>query len=182
VKVDVGLALLSPDDFRAAFPGPYGMPFVAGRQIAVLPADLTQGVVVDTYRRLEATASPEVLERLRREGLSFDAAVRLMADLVGLHEVGHVQTEALGIDPRQAWFVNRLYTGVGGPNYVWFQDSFQLQVRNVFDTHGLGFLRSVRDRFADPDWKPERASELITALEAIAPGFVAWSRALSGSG
>jgi hypothetical protein len=34
-------------------------------------------------------------------------------------------------------------------------------------------------RLGNPDWTPRQARELLEVLEAIEPGFIAWSESLS---
>ena len=224
VRVELRVALLDPPDFARALPSaPYGMPFVQGG-LAVLPANLESGAVADAYQALGPTAPTDVIERLQAQGLSFAQAARTMVDLVALHELGHVQAESYGINPRQAWFaefmatyfayaylrsaepdlaqvwdavaeagregvdptytslddLNRLYTGVGPVNYVWFQDTLQGHARSVYDSQAVAFISEVRMRFGNADWTPRQARELLEVLEAIEPGFIAWSESLSG--
>jgi hypothetical protein len=223
VRVELRVALVDAADFARALPtAVYGMPFVRGG-VAVLPADLESGAVVDAYQALGATATMDVIEELRSLGLSFEDAARAMVDLVALHELGHVQTESHGIDPRQAWFaefmgtyfayaylrseeaelarvwdavaeagrqgvdptytslddLNRLYTGVGPVNYVWFQDILQGRASSVYDSQALAFLSDVRSRFGNVEWTPGQAREMLDVLEAIEPGFITWSEGLS---
>jgi len=112
VNVDIRVALLDPTDFeRASFePGyPYGLPFI-GDQVAVLPADLKSGAVIEMYAPFETTASAAVLADLQEVGLSYDDARRQMVDLIGLHEIGHAQVYAYGLDARQHWFNEFLAT------------------------------------------------------------------------
>ena len=71
--------------------------------------------------------------------------------------------------------LNRLYTGVGFENYVWYQNVFQDRVHVLYDLRGLDFVRGVKARLADPDWTPETAEELIAVLDEIAPGFAEWA-------
>jgi hypothetical protein len=112
VNADIRVALLDPTDFeRAAFePGyPYGLPFI-GDEVAVLPADLTSGAVIEMYAPFETTVSAEVLADLQEVGLSYEDAGRQMVDLIGLHEIGHAQVYAYGLDARQPWFNEFLAT------------------------------------------------------------------------
>jgi hypothetical protein len=223
VRVELRVALLDPADFARALPAAaYGMPFVRGG-VAVLPANLESGAVVDAYQALRPTAPIHVIEDLQSQSLSFERAAQAMVDLVALHEFGHVQAESYGIDPRQAWFaefmatyfayaylrsaelelarlwdavaeagregvdptytslddLNRLYTGVGPVNYVWFQDILQGRVRSVYDSQALAFISHVRSRFGDVEWTPRQAGEMLEVLEEIEPGFITWSEALA---
>ena len=217
------IALLDPADYeRAAFPGgiPYGLPFVSDR-VVVQPADLRVGLVREAYAPYEATASPELVARLGAVGLSYAEALPVLFDAIALHEIGHVQVDAYGLDTRQPWFdelmatylgyafmrahepemavvwdvvleagragyepvhtslddLNRLYTGVGFENYVWYQNIFQDRVHALYDLSGLDFVRAARERLADPDWTPETAAELVAALDEVAPGFAQWAEA-----
>jgi hypothetical protein len=105
VDVDIRIALLDPADFqRAAFGNgyPYGLPFV-DNAVAVLPADLNSGAVLEMYAPFESTASEKTVAALRAVGLTYAEASRMMVDLIGLHEIGHVQVSAFGIDAKQAW-------------------------------------------------------------------------------
>ncbi len=88
VEVDLRIALLDPEDYqRASFEHgqPYGLPFVIDG-VAVLPADLNTGAVLEMYAPFEDTASEEVLAALRPVGLTYAEANRAMVDLIGLHE------------------------------------------------------------------------------------------------
>ena len=104
IDVDIRVALLDTVDHqRASISLPYGLPFIS-EGIAVLPADLATGAVVEMYAPFESTASAEILADLREAGFSYAEANRRMVDLIGLHEIGHAQVTAYGIDARQRWF------------------------------------------------------------------------------
>ena len=220
---ELTVALLDPADYeRAALPGgiPYGLPFVNGG-VVVQPADLRVGLIRDAYAPYEATASPRLVARLGAVGLSYAEALPVMFDAIALHEIGHVQVDAYGLDTKQPWLnewmatylgyafmrvhepemavvwdvvleagregyepahtslddLNRLYTGVGFENYIWYQNIFQDRVHALYDLHGLDVVRVVKERLADPDWTPETAAELIAALDEVAPGFAEWAEA-----
>jgi|GEM_PF-650265 len=218
IDVDIRVALLdSVDHQRANINIPYGIPFIDN--IVVMPADLSTGAVIESYAPFETTASAEILADLRDAGLSYADANRRMVDLIGLHEIGHAQVTAFGINARQRWFneflasyfayaymqniepanalvwdrvtqagreghkpnhttlddFNRLYLAVGVNDYTWYQNVFQERIKAVYEEQGLDFLRLVRERFSNPEWRPEKASELLDVLEQIAPGFINWS-------
>lgn len=103
-EVEIRVALLDPADHERASTGlPYGLPFIDDH-MAVLPADLGSGAVIEMYAPFETTASPEILASLQAVELSYEEAKRHMVDLIGLHEIGHAQVSAYGIDARQPWF------------------------------------------------------------------------------
>jgi hypothetical protein len=86
-----------------------------------------------------------------------------------------------GVDPTYTSLddLNRLYTGVGPVNYVWFQDILQGRARSVYDSRAVAFISEVRSRFGNVEWTPSQAREMLDVLEAIEPGFITWSEALS---
>jgi hypothetical protein len=103
---DIRVALLDPADFeRAGFVHglPYGLPYIDDG-IAVLPADLASGAVIEMYAPFETTASAKIVADLQAVGLSYELAKRRMVDLIGLHEIGHAQVYAYGLDAKQHWF------------------------------------------------------------------------------
>jgi len=103
---EIGIALLDATDYeRASFPDgyPYGLPFIDDA-VAVMPADLTSGAVIEMYAPFESTASAEVVASLQAVELTYAEAKSVMVDLIGLHEVGHAQVSAYGIDAKQPWF------------------------------------------------------------------------------
>lgn len=115
IDVDLRIALLDPGDYeRAAFDNgiPYGLPFV-NDGLVVQPADLTTGLVATAYAPYETTAAPEVYAALEGVGLSYAEALPRMFDLIALHEIGHAQVQAYGLDSRQAWFGEFLATYLG---------------------------------------------------------------------
>ena len=71
--------------------------------------------------------------------------------------------------------LNRIYTGVGGGNYGWYQCVFLDRIRSVYDAQGMSFLSKLRGVWSDSEWEPESAEDLLMALEEIAPGFNAWA-------
>ena len=106
VEADIRLALLDPADFeRAAFVHglPYGLPYIDDG-VAVLPADLASGAVIEMYAPFETTVSAEIVADLQQIGLSYEGAKRRMVDLIGLHEIGHAQVYAYDLDAKQHWF------------------------------------------------------------------------------
>ena len=104
--VNIRVALLDPADFeRAGFDHglPYGLPYIDDG-IAVLSADLSSGAVIEMYAPFETTASAGIIAELQAVGLTYEIAKRRMVDLIGLHEIGHAQVYAYGLDAKQPWF------------------------------------------------------------------------------
>lgn len=219
VEVQISIALLDPEHYdRGGFMNPYGLPFISGG-ITVMPADLRSGAVIDMFSPFEEALTADNIEMLQKAGFTYGEAKQMMVDLIGLHEIGHEQVRAFGINTRQRWFdelmasyfgyaylrameprlavvwdavtragregyksthtslgdFNRLYTGVGVGDYVWYQNIFQERVRDVYNEHGLDFVRDVKKRLGNTHLRTETAEDLLTVLEEIAPGFTAWA-------
>jgi hypothetical protein len=219
VDVRIRIALLDPENYeRGEFMHPYGLPFISGG-VTVLPADLNSGAVIDMFTPFEATITADNLAMLQKVGFTYSEAKKMMVDLIGLHEIGHEQIRAFGINTRQRWFdelmasyfgyaylrsmeprlavvwdavtragregyksthtslddFNSLYTSVGVGDYVWFQNVFHERVSDVYDEHGLAFVREVKDRLDNTHLKTKTAGELLAVLEEIAPGFMEWA-------
>ena len=74
----------------------------------------------------------------------------------------------------------RLYSGVGADNYIWYQDRFSERVFAIFPIDGLDFLRKVKDAFPRDSNEKLASDALLERLENIRPGFKAWAAALGG--
>ena len=66
----------------------------------------------------------------------------------------------------------RVYTGVGGPNYVWFQFRLQLEAAELYDRLGSAALVRLFNAFALDDAALARRLD-----EAVDPGLAAFSLA-----
>lgn len=75
--------------------------------------------------------------------------------------------------------LERLYTGVGMDNYGWYQAQTDARAADVYRTNGIAFLPAVKAAFpvGSPSTLP--VAEVLSRLDAIAPGFTAWARALT---
>jgi hypothetical protein len=69
----------------------------------------------------------------------------------------------------------RLYIRVGPENYNWYQAVFARHVAQVFRERGLGFIRVVQQQFPRTEGDPIPSAAVVERLEAIHPGFQAWS-------
>ncbi len=104
INGQVEIALLDTTDYNKTSPNiPYGLPFVNDGLI-FLPADTSVGAVKDMYAPFAETASEEIISNLKNVGYEYSDALNSMVDLIGLHELGHVQNDVFEIDARQPWF------------------------------------------------------------------------------
>ncbi|MEM9723378.1 MAG: hypothetical protein AAGA10_29180 [Bacteroidota bacterium] len=105
IEVELSIALLDTADYNKVSPGiPYGLPFVSFENLVFLPADTSLGAVKEMYAPFKETASEAILSSLRKVGFAYEEALRRMVDLIGFHELGHVQNDAYAIDSKQPWF------------------------------------------------------------------------------
>ena len=72
----------------------------------------------------------------------------------------------------------RLYSGVGADNYIWYQGRFSERVFAIFASERLDFLRKVKNAF--PRGPNERLppDQMLEQLEKMWPGFNAWAMSL----
>ena len=73
------------------------------------------------------------------------------------------------IQPCPCLPLDKMATGVGVENYMWFQLSLSERVREVARLKGWAFLEEARTLRAKTD------AELLAQLEVLAPGFIAWA-------
>lgn len=65
------------------------------------------------------------------------------------------------------------YFEIPPPNFHWYQITFIKMVIDVYNESGLDFIRKIREKIF---WDKGRTTEeLLTELEAIAPGFLNWA-------
>lgn len=69
---------------------------------------------------------------------------------------------------------NELYFGVGGEDYVWFQNAFQVRIKEVYDSMGTEFIKKVQGIWTK-DFEPQSAKDLLEELDKVTPGFSDWA-------
>ena len=72
----------------------------------------------------------------------------------------------------------RLYSGVGADNYIWYQGRFSERVFAIFAIERLDFLRKVKDAFPGPPNQRLASDQLLEQLEKVRPGFKEWARSV----
>lgn len=75
-------------------------------------------------------------------------------------------------------FMNDLPPDELARTYAWYQNLLNLRAAELYDEHGLGFLRALKDRLAWEEAGGWTTESLLASLEEIAPGFKAWARDL----
>ncbi|MGI8583848.1 MAG: acyl-CoA thioester hydrolase/BAAT C-terminal domain-containing protein [Chitinophagaceae bacterium] len=104
-KVDFDAAVLTKSQWKQITRIPYGIPFASDPPyVAFLPA--TDGILTADIAQAKERATPAYLAQLKKLGYGFEEAERMGVDLIGLHEVGHIFSESLGIvsfPPTNKW-------------------------------------------------------------------------------
>jgi hypothetical protein len=110
----VVLAVLDESDWPRVTPVPYGLPhpFVGDVNVVFLGATADHEAVHDIRRR-HADAPLAFAAHLQQTGTSWDEAAALLLDLVGLHELGHIMTGAMGINTHRRWLSEMLASYIG---------------------------------------------------------------------
>jgi hypothetical protein len=137
------LAVLSPEDWAAITPGPYGVPFVTDAyRLVVLPAVPELAVVTQVYSASEGALPPDAAADLAALGVSYADAVRQVTDLIGFHEVGHVYIAELGYhkDNTARWFEELLAT-YAAYSYLDVAHPASITIWNALSEALLGFVQ-----------------------------------------
>jgi len=85
----------------------------------------------------------------------------------------------LGYTPKKFtldWsFMNDLAPRELGPTYAWYQFMLNLKAAELYEKHGLEFLRTLKTQL---DWQGNKSwstESLLPILDGISPGFIKWS-------
>lgn len=70
---------------------------------------------------------------------------------------------------------NELYSGVGVPNYAWYQAAFEKKANPLVEEKGVSFLHDLKQKFPE-DVGNISNEEILNRLEEISPGFKEWAR------
>jgi len=131
------------------------------------------------------------------ESLSVQWFDEFMATYFGQGHLWHTQGfDADPIEPRlisdtipryttlREFEEQRAYFGTpeGFANYAWYQAQFAGRAREVFQKQGVDFIRRVREELPWDTYSSWTVDDLLTWLERIEPGFVAWASSLERAG
>ncbi len=75
-------------------------------------------------------------------------------------------------------FMNTLPGNELARTYAWYQFMLNLRAAEIYDQHGLGFLRALKEQLPWKDSGNWTTASLLPQLEEIAPGFQAWDEKL----
>jgi hypothetical protein len=75
-------------------------------------------------------------------------------------------------------FMNELPPDELAQTYGWYQNLLNLRAAELYDTHGLHFLRALKDQLLWEDSDEWTTASLLPSLERLAPGFEAWGHEL----
>ncbi len=64
------------------------------------------------------------------------------------------------------------------PTEAWYNSVFTVKAQEVYDRRGMDFIVRVRDAFKGEKYGTIKNDEILSRLEKIEPGFVAWSNNL----
>jgi len=104
-----------------------------------------------------------------------DSAWAKAAEVAWLGEVGGYTPSVLSLD----WsFMNALPGNELARTYGWYQFMLNLRAAEIYDEHGLDFLRTLKEQLPWQDTGDWNTAILLPRLEEIAPGFKAWEESL----
>ena len=79
------------------------------------------------------------------------------------------------LSPLDWSFMRDLSPDEAGLTFAWYQVLLNLRAADVYEEHGLDFLRQVRDQLAWDQAAEWTSESTLSALEELAPGFAAWA-------
>ncbi|MCP4574120.1 MAG: hypothetical protein GY838_17300 [bacterium] len=225
VQLDLHLAVLDAEDWARWTPLPYGLAHMKlGESPTAVVAATPDNMLVNATLANKDRVSEETVRLLDELGFTYEEAVPAFMDLVAVHEIGHIYSNAYDVWPTQKWlseftatylsysfmkdsrpeFVQlweimsesnvetndhdhttladfeKLYIGVGGSNYGWYQARFTQQVCRVYEAAGIAFMHHVRKSLAEHPEAAEDDPFRLHELDRIAEGFVAWAPGATG--
>lgn len=114
LELPITLAVLNPEHWAVILPTPYGIPGNnEPEHLVIVPSEPDKAVVTQLYTAAGAALPADAAAELARLGITYEDAVLLGLDLIGLfHETGHVYNAALGYRRGQTrhWFREFLAT------------------------------------------------------------------------
>ncbi|MDX1439485.1 MAG: hypothetical protein R3284_06235 [Rubricoccaceae bacterium] len=75
---------------------------------------------------------------------------------------------------------DRLYSGVGLPNYGWYQGKFQQLGNDVFATMGMSFMHQFKSSWVNTPEAPEGDALRLQQVAAIYPDVIVWAEGADG--
>jgi hypothetical protein len=228
VRPTIVMAVLAREDADLLGGPVYGFPWSDGGRwssIVVLPA--THAIfdeIAATIGR-QAKAATAIAQAEGKTGLSLVDGVRLAADSIMYHELGHIFASAYGIGDQNLWFgefvaayfaeaykadvkpdprepvferllgygsddsspptytaledMERVYGNMEPANYGWYQGQFTSRARAVYNAKGFAFLHDLKTVLPKSAGERLPVAEVLSRLEQISPGFVAWANSLA---
>jgi len=132
VKLDLGLAVLDREDWERWTRMPYGMAHIqlGESPVAIMPAT-KDNILVNGALENKNQVSEEIIERLEYIGFSYeDATLVMFMDLLGVHEIGHIYSEAYETWPTEKWLSEFIATYLA---YAFFRES-RPKLAQLWDT------------------------------------------------
>jgi hypothetical protein len=227
IRPTIVMAVLAQEESQALSGNVYGFPWTDGGRwssVVVMPAThpIFDEITVGIRQRPKASAA--IAQAERATGLSLEDGIRLTADTIMYHELGHIFASAYGIGTPNLWFdefvahyfseaynadaapdprvppfdklinepdgsgppkhtaledLERLYSDVGPANYGWYQQHFARRAKAVYKTEGFAFLTRLKTALPSSESDRLPVSEVLSRLERLSPGFVAWAESLA---
>jgi hypothetical protein len=75
----------------------------------------------------------------------------------------------------------RLYLGVGGDNYGWYQARFQQKVEEIYAKAGISFMQALKKSLAENPGTSKDDPFRLKELDTISKGFTTWAKGPDGN-
>jgi hypothetical protein len=104
-SADISLAVLDSSHWLQVTERiPYGVPWADWGYVVFLPATIDDGAMVSHLLDKSDKVSQSVLDKLESHNLTYDEAARMMIDIAGFHELGHIYNRTYGLTTHRKWF------------------------------------------------------------------------------
>ena len=98
MKMELSLAILDRTQWEKVSKVPYGLPYVSSApHVAFLPAT-SDGVIAADIIKAKPFIPADTIRQLQKLGYTYEEATNKLVDLIGLHELGHTYSVAMGIE------------------------------------------------------------------------------------
>jgi len=103
INLDLTLAVLSPEDWARRTKFPYGISHISLEPPTVFLPATTKNILTQGILEMKNQVSDKFLRDLQNLGYSFEEAVTVFADLISIHEIGHLFAFTYDIHPKELW-------------------------------------------------------------------------------
>jgi len=144
VTVDLNIAVLNKEHWTKVTKVPFDVPNVSGvPHVVFLPANFGEGVVTADWSKGMQQLKPEIIQKIKLTGYSYEQIGVKQVDNIGLHELGHVIAYKLGIASPDGipnkWYSEFLATYLAN-SFLQERDPEYMKIARLLTDHKLEIM------------------------------------------